>query len=263
MPVVGICPAGLLADPMGAGEAEIRAAGQAAASAGFTEASVWTFQLPALAGLDLKVRAVESAFGWANGTAEESSAEAEHFARTAAEQGAGLIGAVTLDPSISDLDHARRNLAGLVDAATSVGARVCLEFLPGTAVPDLATAWSLMEPLGPAAGILLDTWHWTRQPGGPAFDLLATIPGDRIPYLQLNDVAATPSGEPLEEMMTGRLLPGDGVVDYARLFAALSDIGAEPFMAVEIFNPGLIQGHGAPSAARAMKKAADAVLPGG
>ncbi len=263
MPVVGICPAGLLADPIGAGESEIRAAGEAALSAGFTEASVWAFQLPALAGLDLKVRVVESAMRWANGTAEESRAEAQSFARAAADQGADIIAAVCMDPSISDPDQARRNLAGLVDAGVSVGARVCLEFLPGTAVPDLATAWSLVEPLGPEGGILLDTWHWTRQPGGPAFDLLATIPGDRIPYLQLNDAAPTPTGEVLEETMTGRLLPGDGVVDYTRLFAALSDIGAEPFMAVEIFNPSLIQRHGAQGAARAMKKAADAVLPGG
>jgi sugar phosphate isomerase/epimerase len=263
MPVVGICPAGLLADPMAAGESEIRAAGEAALAAGFTEASVWTFQLPALAGLDLKVRVVESALHWANGAPEACRSEAEHFARAAAEQGADIIAAVCMDPSISDLDQARRNLAGLVDAGSSVGARVCLEFLPGTAVPDLSTAWSIVEPLGPDAGILLDTWHWTRQPGGPAFDLLSTIPGDRIPYLQMNDAAPTPSGEVLEETMTGRLLPGDGVVDYARLFAALSDIGAEPFMAVEIFNPGLIQQHGAAGAARAMKKAADAVLPGG
>jgi sugar phosphate isomerase/epimerase len=263
MPVVGICPAGLLADPTGAGETEIRAAGEAALAAGFTEASVWTFQLPALAGLNLKVRVVESALRWANGTPEEGRAEAEHFTKAAAEQGADIIGAVCMDPTISDPDRAQRNLAGLVEAGASVGARVCLEFLPGTAVPDLATAWSMVEPLEPAGGILLDTWHWTRQPGGPAFDLLATIPGDRIPYLQLNDAAATPSGEVLHETMTGRLLPGDGVVDYPRLFAALSEIGAEPFMAVEIFNPGLIEQHGGPGAARLMKKAADAVLPGG
>ncbi|HUJ63893.1 MAG TPA: sugar phosphate isomerase/epimerase [Acidimicrobiales bacterium] len=260
MPVVGICPAGLLADPTGAGEAEIRAAGEAALSAGFTEASVWIFQLPALAGLDLKVRVVESALRWANGAVEQSRAEAQQFAEAAAEQGADLIAAVCMDPSISDVDQARRNLAGLVDAGASVGARVCLEFLPGTAVPDLATAWSIVEPLGPAGGILLDTWHWTRQPGGPAFDLLATIPGDRIPYLQLNDAAPTPSGDVLEETMTGRLLPGEGVVDYARLLAALSDIGAEPFMAVEIFNPGLIRQLGAPAAARRMKEAIEAVL---
>jgi sugar phosphate isomerase/epimerase len=262
MPVVGICPAGLLADPIGAGEPEIRSAGEAALSAGFTEASVWAFQLPAVAGLDLKVRVVESAMRWANGTAEESTAEAQDFAQAAASHGAGIIAAVCMEPSITDRDQARRNLAGLVDAAASVGARMCLEFLPGTGVPDLATAWSLVEPLGPAGGILLDTWHWTRQPGGPAFDLLATIPGDRIPYLQMNDAAAIPSGEVLEETMTSRLLPGDGVVDWARLFAALQGIGAEPFMAVEIFNPPLIQQLGAPGAARAMKKAADAVLPG-
>jgi len=260
MAAVGICPAVLLVDPLGASPAQVRAAGEAALSAGFTDASVWLQHLRALDGLGLEVRVVEAATRWANGSAEEAAAEARIFADAAGEHGAQAIVAVCLDPALLDVDRARRNLAHMVDAVSAAGARVCVEFLPGTAIPDLATAWSLVEPTGPGGGVLLDSWHWVRQPGGPAFELLGSIPGDRIPYVQLGDAAAAPSDDVMTEMMTARLLPGEGSVDFAALFSALTGIGAEPYMAIEIFNPGLIEREGAPTAARRMKEATEAVL---
>ena len=60
--------------------------------------------------------------------------------------------------------------------------------------------------------------------------------------------------------MTARLLPGDGVVDFAQVFGVLDDIGATPFIATEIFNPGIVAELGADRAARAMRDAALAVV---
>ena len=37
-------------------------------------------------------------------------------------------------------------------------------------------------------GIVFDTWHFFR--GDPDFDLLATVPGDRIYCVQIDDAAA-------------------------------------------------------------------------
>jgi sugar phosphate isomerase/epimerase len=261
MGAINICTATLLADPLGAGEAEVRAAGEAARSAGFTNASVWAQHLPALAGSGLTVGVVEAAMQWANGGGDEAGAEARYFTEAAAEQQATLVLAVCLEPSIEEVSRARQNLAGLVAAATAVGARVCVEFLPWTGVPDLATAWSLVEPLGPAAGIVLDTWHWVRQPGGPNLELLSRIPGERIPYVQLSDAGPVASGDVMAETMSSRLLPGEGVVDFAALFSTLADIGADPYLATEVFNPGLVQERGAAEAAKAMKTAAEAVTP--
>jgi len=144
----------------------------------------------------------------------------------------------------------------VVEAAGQVGAQVCVEFLPWSGIPDLATAWRLVEPLGPGAGIVIDGWHWVRQPGGPAPDLLRSIPGDRIGYVQVCDVAAEPAGDPLTDAMSNRLLPGEGVVDFAELFAVLREIGASPFVATEIFNPALVAEQGAVGAAMAMRDAA-------
>jgi len=260
--VIAMCPATLLADPMSAGDPEVRAAGEAAIAAGFTEASVWAHQIPALDGLALKVAVIEAAMTWANADTDAATEEARRLTRLAAEHGATKIVAVCLEPTIADLDHARRNLAVLVDAATGVGAQVCVEFLPWTAIPDLATAWSLVEPLGPVAGILLDTWHWVRQPGGPAIDLLARIPGERIGYVQLCDAAPASGQELFAEAMTNRLLPGDGIVDFAEVFEVLDAIGAAPFIATEIFNPALVVERGALGAATAMRDATDRVAAG-
>jgi sugar phosphate isomerase/epimerase len=62
--------------------------------------------------------------------------------------------------------------------------------------------------------------------------------------------------------MTGRLLPGDGVVDFAALFAALDAIQAVPYLATEIFNTELVVERGALGAATSMKEAAERVAGG-
>jgi sugar phosphate isomerase/epimerase len=49
----------------------------------------------------------------------------------------------------------------------------------------------------------------------------------------------------MAEAMTARLQPGDGVVDFASLIATLKQSGAHPFIATEIFNPGLLAEIGA------------------
>jgi sugar phosphate isomerase/epimerase len=241
---IGMCTATLLEDPMAAGPDELRGAAEAAAEAGCTELSVWGFQLAAMGDLDalgLRVAVVEAAMTWPAG---DPKPEADQIVSLAASVGASKIVAVTMEPTLPDLDRARENLGVLVDLAASAGAQVCVEFLPWSGIPDLATAWRLVEPLGPDAGILLDTWHWVRQPGGPAVDLLRTIPGERIGYVQVCDAAAGASDDVLDEAMTSRLLPGEGVVDFAEVFAVLGEIGASPFVATEIFNPGLVAEQG-------------------
>jgi sugar phosphate isomerase/epimerase len=258
---LGICTATLLPDPMGATtDEQVRDAAGAAVDAGFTEASVWAHQLALVEGSGLRVAVVEASMAWATGTVEAAAAEAGYFAATAESVGASKIVAVCMDADWPGIDPAREKLALLVDAASSVGAQVCVEFLPWSPIPDLATAWALVEPLGPAAGILVDSWHWQRQPGGPCPELLATIPAERIGYLQLCDAAATPSGDPLTEAMTNRLLPGEGVVDFGALVAQLDGMGATPFVATEIFNPAMVTARGVLDTARAMRRSGLSVL---
>jgi sugar phosphate isomerase/epimerase len=250
---IGCCTATLVVDPMAAGDAEIGEAADAAIGAGYADLSVWAHQLGAVGGA-AKVAVVEAAMGWANAPAEAAAREAANLAGLVTSTGATKLVAVCLEPAIDDVESARRNLAALVDA---VDAQVCVEFLPWSGIPDLATAWSLVEPTG--AGVLLDTWHWQRQPGGPAPDLLRTIPGERIGYVQLCDAAAEPVGDLYTEAMHHRLPPGEGIVDFATLKAVLDEIGADPYVATEIFNPELVEQQGPHGAAMAMLDAARSV----
>src|SRR2546422_560660 len=84
----------------------------------------------------------------------------------------------------------------------------------GGATPARAPAWRTGEGAGQAkGGILLDLWHWHRQPGGPAFELLSRIPGERIHYVQVCDATDSPQPDVFAGAMSARVLPGDGVVD--------------------------------------------------
>ncbi len=266
-----MCPATLLTDPMGASPSDVRDAVDATAANDLTHVSVWAHHLGALGdtlddarrGLErrgLRVSVVEAALAWASGDLEASRAEGERLRAAVDATGASLVLAACMDPSIDDFSRARDALGALADAVAPSGATVALEFLPWSPVADLATAWSLVEPLGERVGITLDTWHWQREPGGPDIALLRSIPGERIVCLQLADAAATPSQELLVEAMSARLLPGDGVVDYGALLGALRTTGARPVVVTEVFRPALVAERGARDAAAAMRNAARAVL---
>jgi sugar phosphate isomerase/epimerase len=258
---VGICLATLLPDPMRAGPDDLAAAAEAAAAAGATHTSVWGFQLPVLGGVDrfgLRLSVIEAVTSWAAGPTEAARAEIEAMVAAGAEAGATKVVTVCMEPALDEA-AASEGLAMVAEVAAAAGMQACVEFLPWSGIPDLATAWRLVEPVGPHAGILLDTWHWQRQPGGPAPDLLATIPGERIGFVQLCD-AAPGDGRSMDEAMAGRLLPGDGVVDFGAVATALHAIGADPVVATEVFNPALLAERGVPATAAAFLDTARAAF---
>ena len=260
---IGMCTAALLADPFGASDDDLRGAVDAAAGAGCSALSVWSHQLASLgdpAQLSVPVVVVEGALLWSGPDAGAAATEARTLAAQAAEHGARLVLAVVLDADPPDVERARAGLGRLAEQVAEAGARVCVEFLPWSGLPSLAAAWELVGPLTADVGIVLDAWHWQRQPGGPCPGVLAGIPGERIAYLQLCDAAAQAGADPMDETMNGRLLPGEGVVDLAALLAGLEGIGADPFVATEVFNPAIVRARGGPGAASAMVGAARRVL---
>jgi len=267
----GICIAGLLPEPLAPTKEAVLAALDAAAAAGFSEMSIWAWLLPMIApdGTDagaraeldrrgLKVRMVEAAIGWAtDATDAEVDAEAANLAATVRELGAPLMMAVCLEPALPDCDRARARLGRVADRARAVGADLCVEFLPWSGIPTLRDAWALIEPLD-GVGLIFDTWHWQRQPGGPEPGALESVPAERVMCVQLSDAPAEAVGELMEETMTARLLPGDGDIDYAPVVEWLR--GAHPFVAPEIFNGGLVTGRGAGQVAAATYDAAVRVM---
>src|SRR5262249_33553105 len=140
-------------------------------------------------------------------------------------------------PSLAD---AAARLADLCDLAAERGLAISYEFLPPTAVPDLATAARLLDAVDrDNFGLVLDTWHWFLQSGGPDPDTLRGIPPDRIHILQINDAPSDIGDDWALATMTARLLPGDGVVDTAELLAVLDEIGASPVIITEVFSDEL------------------------
>ncbi len=129
------------------------------------------------------------------------------------------------------------HFARLCDRAAAFGARVHLEFIPFTIVRTLRTAWDLVRAADrPNGGLVFDTWHFFR--GEPQFDVLDTIPGDRIFQVQLDDARKEPAGS-LREETQHRLLPGDGELDLVTTIRALHRIGALRWVGPEVISPDL------------------------
>ena len=134
---------------------------------------------------------------------------------------------------------------------------VALEFMPYSGVPDLATAWQIVQGV-PDAGLIIDAWHWTRAAQEPAH--LDDVPAERIVSVQLCDVRAVPMDPLRAESLGHRLPPGQGYGDTIGLVRALSAHGVEPaVMAVEVISDELVA-RGVDVAAQVTADAAREVL---
>jgi sugar phosphate isomerase/epimerase len=244
---IGICPAILLPDPMSTDDEAFERVVRAAAASGFTSFSLWTFWATAygteraralLDSAGIRVPAVEAVMQWAHGPSTALDAEMAATAATATGLGAELVVACTLD-AVASVADASAGFRAACDHAAAHDLRVCIEFFPWSGMPDLTTAWRVVEESGaPNGGILIDMMHWHHQDGGPDYALLEQIPGDRIHYVQVCDTVPprAPAGDYMTEALGNRRLPGEGAVDIPRLLATLDAIGAEPWFAFEVFN---------------------------
>lgn len=147
-------------------------------------------------------------------------------------------------------DHERGrlvdNLGRLADLAALFGLSVSLEFITYTCVPDLATAWNVVQQAGrDNVTVLVDTLQFFRA--GADFAGLAAIPPGRLPYAQICDGRAEPPrGEEAlrQEARTDRLCPGEGDFELPRLIAALP-----PQIPLSVEAPALALAHLSPTEA--------------
>ncbi|MEM7139898.1 MAG: sugar phosphate isomerase/epimerase [Actinomycetota bacterium] len=267
---LGNCPSTLLPDPMAVDGDSFRGYIDATAAAGFDSVSLWSFHLlfagdgaaDHVRASGLSVEAVEASIGWTGGPSDALTAEIDGLIGVGTDMGARIIGAACLGP-IDDHGAAAEGMASIASRAAEADMVIALEFLPWTGVPTMAAANDLVIAAGePNATVLLDTFHWMRQPGGPDLDLLRSLPGDRIAYVQLCDpsAAAEVSLDQVEnEAMHERRPPADAV-DYASIWAALDAIGSDPFVAAEVFSDQLTA-QGPAAMAQAVHDACRAVLP--
>jgi len=159
----------------------------------------------------------------------------ERVVETAARIGAPSVTAVEMMGVSPSLDEAAEAFAHLCDLAASHGLKAHIEFLPFGGIPDLASAWAIVQAAGRAnGGLTVDSWHFFRS--GSSFDLLESVPGSRIHTVQINDAPAEPEADLLHETMTGRLVPGQGSFDLTRFIRTLDQIESTAPFSVEIFS---------------------------
>lgn len=160
---------------------------------------------------------------------------AKRVIETAARIGAPSVVAVDLCPTPPSLDEAATGFATLCDLAAEHGLRAHIEFLPVGGIRTLMQAWAIVQEAGrPNGGLTIDAWHFFRS--GSTLAELAEIPGSRVHTVQLCDAPAAPTTDLWAELMTARLLPGEGALDLLGLLHTLDRIGSTAPIGVEVFN---------------------------
>jgi sugar phosphate isomerase/epimerase len=174
--------------------------------------------------------------------------------------GARSLNAVDVFGGSWSIDDAAEAFAGLCVRAGEHGLLVHIEWLPWSRIPDLATAWRIVELAGqPNGGLNIDAWHVVRA--GVTVEELRTVPGDRILGVQLDDGPLEAEADLIDATLHRRLLPGAGEFDLAGIVGALADSGTTAPTGVEVFSDDLHR-LGSDEAARRASAATRAVLEG-
>ena len=206
----------------------------------------------------VRILEVEYLTAWGTATDRDEAQQNKertvlHLARTFGVQhlNAGLLEHLPVDVSTE-------GFAGLCDRA-GPDLTVALEFMPYSGVPDLATAWRILQDAGrPNSALIVDVWHWARAGMKPAD--LDPVPADRVVAVQLCDVLEQPMNPPRAESLGHRLPPGHGHGDAVGLVRALDEKGVRPrIVAVEVISDDLVS-RGVDVAAQTCADAAREVL---
>lgn len=151
--------------------------------------------------------------------------------------GAPFVSATHYQGEDTPLETIAEAVAGACRLAAKRGIGVTLEFIPGSAIPDLAAGRSLVEMCGePNCTIMVDTWHLVRS-GGSAADITALPPGI-VGTFQLAD-RVEPAPGAAYVPMSGRYLPGEGELPLADMVAAAIANNPDLTIELEVFSEEL------------------------
>ncbi|MFC5950398.1 sugar phosphate isomerase/epimerase family protein [Pseudonocardia lutea] len=159
------------------------------------------------------------------------------------------------------VDLGSEAFAEVCDRAAAHGLSARLEAMPFSGIPDIGTAWDIVQRAGRQnGGLVVDTWHLFR--GGFRTGLLDEIPVERI-TLQLCDAPLVPASDLWVESGS-RLLPGAGELDLTSVVSTLRRRGFTGPVGPEVVSPALAHlgpHEAALRAARACRPLLDHPLP--
>jgi sugar phosphate isomerase/epimerase len=229
----------------------------AAASAGFASVTIWpniwrhalrrdsltlADMRAMLDGAGLTLTDVDACFDWVPassapgpGPMRQRVAREEFFDVCVALGGTTVVAVHQTDAGL-DLHRDVAGFAALCDDAAARGLRVVLEFVPFSNVPDLNTAWQIIdEAARPNAGLVLDLGHYVRSGRDDA--LLARIPPDRVYTVQLCDGPLAAPADLVHEAMYQRMMPGTGEFGVAAFVDQLHAMGVRASYGPELYQP--------------------------
>jgi sugar phosphate isomerase/epimerase len=253
-PALVLTTASLLPDRSPISGAQVRSLIDAAADAGFAGMSLVNLHHNWAVADDMTAEAffayhrdrglamptIGAIFDWATPDRRAVSEACTPFLDIAVAAGASYVVAVRVEPDLPPLAEASAGLATLCDLAADRGLGISFEFVPGRGVPDLPSALRLFEATDrDNLGLCFDTWQWFRGTD-PDIAVLRDVPPERIYMVQLSDAPGRPAGDLVAEGLSGRLLPGDGVIDILGVLEALDDIGVKAIVTSEVFNKDLM-----------------------
>ncbi len=144
-------------------------------------------------------------------------ATAERLADEAASVGATWVLTtfqVPLDDGVADVIA---RCSALFDAA---GSGMAIEFSPLGPVPTIADGLAATAAAGSArAGIVIDSWNFCFGPS--TWEDLEQVPLDRVAYLQFADALAPLGVVNMDEAMTRRAVPGEGILELERFASTM------------------------------------------
>ena len=161
-----------------------------------------------------------------------------------------LICSSTSAHASGDFDHIAADLRKVAMLATPLGIRVGFEALSwGRHVNDFALSWEIVQRADrDNLGVCIDSFHVLANCGlnGTDFDALATIPGERIAFVQLSDFLWNAVRTPEERIETARHLrvfPGEGVhsAELSRMIRMIDRAGYRGDWSFEVFNDDYVQ----------------------
>lgn len=149
---------------------------------------------------------------------------------------ASMFGVQKPGSPILSKDEIAERYAVVLDLGRDMGVRPLLEYWGHSVnLKCLEDALDVLGLLGrDDAAVLADVYHTYR--GGGSFDTYRRLSDKTLPVLHVNDYPASPAREDLKD--ADRVWPGDGIAPWRGIFAALKDAGAEPWLSIEVFNPG-------------------------